>query len=90
MDLKAIYQALGALSTDELRLLNAKVVEVLKDRRDVANLTAKAAFAVGDGVEVLRGLIKEINRTKAVVFGVARGKAANWTVPFGMLELDEA
>lgn len=82
---------LGAMSIEELRLLNNKVVEMIKAKRNIEALHKIKEFGVGDRVKVdhpkLVGTeltIVKVNRVKVKVKATLTG--AIYSVPTSMLQ----
>lgn len=93
------YQELNQLSIEELRVLNTKVVEVIKMKRSEAAMDIKEELYVGANVSVnhpkMKGKqcrVKKINRTKAIVEvlnGPSYGRVSSYNVPLSMIELNK-
>ena len=88
------YQELNQLSIEQLRVLNNKVVEVIKMKKSENALSIKEELYIGANVSVnhpklkgkqLRG--EKINRTKAVL-KVLNGYGT-YTVPMNMIEVNK-
>ena len=86
------YQELNQLTIEELRMLNNKVVEMIKSKKSVVALDIKESLYVGANVKVnhpkLRGKqlrVEKINRTKASL-KVLNGMGS-YNVPISMIEL---
>ena len=88
------YQELNQMNLEQLRALNAKVVEVIKMKRSEVALDIKEELYIGANVSVnhpkLMGKqlrVEKINRTKAklkVLNGVG-----TWDVPLSMIQLNK-
>ena len=88
------YQELNQMNIEQLRALNAKVVEVIKLKRSEVAMDIKEELYVGANVSVnhpkLMGKqlrVEKINRTKAklkVLNGVG-----TWDVPLSMIILNK-
>ena len=88
------YQELNQLSIEELRMLNKKVVEVIKMKRSESAMDIKEQLYVGANVSVnhpkMKGKqlrVEKINRTKAVL-KVLNG-VGSYNVPLSMIELNK-
>jgi len=88
------YQELNQLSIEELRVLNNKVVEVIKIKKSENALNVKEELYIGANVSVnhrkLKGKqlrVEKINRTKAVL-KVLNGYGT-YTVPMNMIEVNK-
>ena len=88
------YQELNQLSIEELRMLNNRVVEVIKMKKSVVALDVKEELYIGANVKVnhpkLMGKqlrVEKINRTKAVL-KVLNGYGT-YTVPMSMIEINK-
>jgi hypothetical protein len=88
------YQELNQLSIEELRMLNNRVVEVIKSKRTINALDVKEELYIGANVKVnhpkLMGKqlrVEKINRTKAVL-KVLNGYGT-YTVPMSMIEINK-
>ena len=88
------YQELNQLSIEELRMLNNKVVEVIKSKRSINALDVKEELYIGANVKVnhpkLMGKqlrVEKINRTKAKLKLLNGGGV--WNVPLSMIELNK-
>ena len=88
------YQELNQLSIEELRVLNNKVVEVIKIKKSENALNVKEELYIGANVSVnhpkLKGKqlrVEKINRTKAVL-KVLNGNGT-YTVPMNMMEVNK-
>ena len=88
------YQELNQLSIEELRVLNNKVVEVIKIKKSENALNVKEELYIGANVSVnhpkLKGKqlrVEKINRTKAVL-KVLNGYGT-YTVPMSMIEINK-
>jgi hypothetical protein len=84
------YSELSKLSVEELRNINTLVVDLIKQKRNMASLEKKVGLRVGMMVKVnhpkLAGKelsINKINRTKATV-SVKSG--ASYIVPISLIE----
>ena len=84
------YSELSKLSVEELRNINALVVDLIKQKRTIQSLEKKVGLRVGMTVKVnhpkLRGIelsVNKINRTKATV-SVRSG--ATYIVPISLIE----
>lgn len=92
------YSELSQMSIEELRILNKKVVEVIKMKRSEVAIDVKEALYVGANVSVnhpkLAGKqcrVEKINRTKAVLKvlnGTSYGSVGSYTVPLSMIQLN--
>jgi len=87
------YSELTKLSIEELRILNKKVVEVIKIKKSETALNVKESLYVGANVSVnhpkLSGKqlrVEKINRTKAVL-KVLNGYGT-YTVPMNMISVN--
>ena len=86
------YAELNQMSLEDLRMLNQRVIEVIKMKRRVTALDVKEGLYVGATVKVnhpkLMGKelrVEKINRAKAslsLLNGLAR-----YNVPLGMIEI---
>ena len=93
------YQELNQLSIEELRVLNKKVVEVIKMKRSESAMDIKSELYVGANVSVnhpkMKGKqcrVKKINRTKVIVEvlnGPSYGRVGSYNVPLSMIELNK-
>jgi SepF-like predicted cell division protein (DUF552 family) len=88
------YQELNQLSIEQLRVLNNKVVEVIKIKKSENALNVKEELYIGANVSVnhpkLKGKqlrVEKINRTKAVL-KVLNGYGT-YTVPMNMIEVNK-
>ena len=88
------YQELNQLSIEQLRMLNKKVVEVIKIKKSETALNVKEELYIGANVSVnhpkLKGKqlrVEKINRTKAVL-KVLNGYGT-YTVPMNMIEVNK-
>ena len=88
------YQELNQLSIEQLRMLNNRVVEVIKMKKSVVALDVKEELYIGANVSVnhpkLKGKqlrVEKINRTKAVL-KVLNGYGT-YTVPMNMIEVNK-
>jgi len=88
------YQELNQMTIEELRMLNNKVVEVIKSKRTINALDVKEELYIGANVKVnhpkLMGKqlrVEKINRTKAVL-KVLNGYGT-YTVPMSMIEVNK-
>ena len=88
------YQELNQLSIEQLRMLNNKVVEVIKMKKSETALSVKEELYIGANVSVnhpkLKGKqlrVEKINRTKAVL-KVLNGYGT-YTVPMNMIEVNK-
>jgi len=88
------YQELNQMSIEELRMLNNRVVEVIKMKKSVVALDVKEELYIGANVSVnhpkLKGKqlrVEKINRTKAVL-KVLNGYGT-YTVPMNMIEVNK-
>jgi hypothetical protein len=88
------YQELNQLSIEQLRVLNNKVVEVIKMKKSENALSIKEELYIGANVSVnhpkLKGKqlrVEKINRTKAVL-KVLNGYGT-YTVPMNMIEVNK-
>lgn len=88
------YQELNQLSIEQLRMLNNKVVEVIKIKKSENALNVKEELYIGANVSVnhpkLKGKqlrVEKINRTKAVL-KVLNGYGT-YTVPMNMIEVNK-
>ena len=86
------YQELNQLSIEELRVLNNKVVEVIKIKKSENALNVKEELYIGANVSVnhpkLKGKqlrVEKINRTKCVI-KVLNGYGS-YNVPLSMVEV---
>ena len=92
------YSELNSLSIEELRVLNKKVVEIIKLKRNEVALDIKDSLYVGANVSVnhpkLSGKqcrVTKINRTKAVIEvlnGPSYGRVGSYNVPLSMISLN--
>lgn len=87
------YAELNRMSLEELRTLNAKVIEVIKMKKNEAALGVKEGLRVGMIVKVnhpkLMGKqlqVDKINRTKAELIQLPEGTGF-YTVPLSMIEV---
>jgi ATP-dependent 26S proteasome regulatory subunit len=87
------YQELNQMTIEELRMLNTRVVEVIKMKKSVVALDVKEELYIGANVSVnhpkLKGKqlrVEKINRTKAVL-KVLNGYGT-YTVPMNMIEIN--
>jgi hypothetical protein len=87
------YSELSKLSVEELRILNKRVVEVIKLKKSETALNVKESLYVGANVSVnhpklvgkqLR--VEKINRTKAIL-SVLNGRG-KYTVPMNMISVN--
>lgn len=93
------YQELNQLSIEELRVLNKKVVEVIKMKRSESAMDIKEQLYVGANVSVNHPKMKgkqlrvvKINRTKAVLEvlnGPSYGRVGSYNVPLSMIEVNK-
>lgn len=93
------YQELNQLSIEELRVLNKKVVEVIKMKRSESAMDIKEQLYVGANVSIdhpkMKGKqcrVKKINRTKAVVEVLnetSYGRVGSYNVPLSMIILNK-
>lgn len=88
------YQELNQMSIEQLRMLNSKVVEVIKMKRNEAAMDIKEELYVGANVTVnhpkMKGKqlrVEKINRTKAVL-KVLNGYGS-YNVPLSMIEVNK-
>lgn len=88
------YQELNQLNIEQLRVLNNKVVEVIKMKKSENALNVKEELYIGANVSVnhpkLKGKqlrVEKINRTKAVL-KVLNGYGT-YTVPMNMIEVNK-
>ena len=88
------YQELNQMTIEELRVLNNKVVEVIKIKKSENALNVKEELYIGANVSVnhrkLKGKqlrVEKINRTKAVL-KVLNGYGT-YTVPMNMIEVNK-
>ena len=88
------YQELNQLSIEQLRMLNNRVIEVIKMKKSVVALDVKEELYIGANVSVnhpkLKGKqlrVEKINRTKAVL-KVLNGYGT-YTVPMNMIEVNK-
>ena len=88
------YQELNQLSIEQLRMLNTKVIEVIKMKQSEAAMDIKEELYVGANVSVnhpkLMGKqlrVEKINRTKAKLKLLNGG--GFWNVPLSMIELNK-
>jgi len=88
------YQELNQMTIEELRMLNNRVVEVIKMKKSVVALDVKEELYIGANVKVnhpkLMGKqlrVEKINRTKAVL-KVLNGYGT-YTVPMNMIEINK-
>jgi len=88
------YQELNQMSIEQLRMLNSKVVEVIKMKRNEAAMDIKEELYVGANVSVnhpkMKGKqlrVEKINRTKAVL-KVLNGYGS-YNVPLSMIEVNK-
>ena len=88
------YQELNQMNLEQLRALNAKVVEVIKMKRSEVALDIKEELYIGANVSVnhpkLMGKqlrVEKINRTKAKL-KVLNG-LGTWDVPLSMIQLNK-
>jgi len=88
------YQELNQLSIEQLRMLNTKVIEVIKMKKSETALNVKEELYIGANVSVnhpkLKGKqlrVEKINRTKAVL-KVLNGYGT-YTVPMNMIEVNK-
>ncbi|MDB2399683.1 hypothetical protein N9W01_00295 [bacterium] len=88
------YQELNQLSIEQLRMLNTKVIEVIKIKKSETALNVKEELYIGANVSVnhpkLKGKqlrVEKINRTKAVL-KVLNGYGT-YTVPMNMIEINK-
>lgn len=86
------YAELNQMSIEDLRMLNKRVVEVIKMKRRVNSLDVKESLWVGATVKVnhpkLMGKelrVEKINRAKAAL-SVLNG-VGFYNVPLGMIEI---
>ena len=92
------YSELTKLSIEELRILNKKVVEVIKIKKSETAHNIKQSLYVGANVSVnhpkLSGKqcrVTKINRTKAVIEvlnGPSYGRVGSYNVPLSMISLN--
>ena len=93
------YQELNQLNIEQLRVLNNKVVEVIKMKRSESAMDIKSELYVGANVSVnhpkMKGKqcrVKKINRTKVIVEvlnGPSYGRVGSYNVPLSMIELNK-
>ena len=88
------YQELNQLSIEQLRMLNTKVIEVIKIKKSETALNVKEELYIGANVSVnhpkLMGKqlrVEKINRTKAKLKLLNGG--GFWNVPLSMIELNK-
>ena len=88
------YQELNQLSIEQLRMLNTKVIEVIKIKKSETALNVKEELYIGANVSVnhpkLKGKqlrVEKINRTKAKL-KLLNGSGF-WNVPLSMIELNK-
>jgi hypothetical protein len=88
------YGELNLMSIEQLRVLNNKVVEVIKMKKSENALNIKEELYIGANVSVnhpkLKGKqlrVEKINRTKAVL-KVLNGYGT-YTVPMNMIEVNK-
>jgi hypothetical protein len=88
------YQELNQLSIEQLRMLNTKVIEVIKMKQSEAAMDIKEELYIGANVSVnhpkLMGKqlrVEKINRTKAKLKLLNGG--GFWNVPLSMIELNK-
>jgi hypothetical protein len=88
------YQELNQLTIEELRILNKRVIEVVKMKKSENALNIKEELYIGANVSVnhpkLKGKqlrVEKINRTKAVL-KVLNGYGT-YTVPMNMIEVNK-
>ena len=88
------YGELNLMSIEQLRVLNNKVVEVIKMKKSENALSVKEELYIGANVSVnhpkLKGKqlrVEKINRTKAVL-KVLNGYGT-YTVPMNMIEVNK-
>lgn len=88
------YGELNLMSIEQLRVLNNKVVEVIKMKKSENALNVKEELYIGANVSVnhpkLKGKqlrVEKINRTKAVL-KVLNGYGT-YTVPMNMIEVNK-
>jgi len=88
------YGELNLMSIEQLRVLNNKVVEVIKMKKSENALSIKEELYIGANVSVnhpkLKGKqlrVEKINRTKAVL-KVLNGYGT-YTVPMNMIEVNK-
>lgn len=88
------YSELNQMTIEELRMLNRKVVEVIKMKKSEVALDVKEELYIGANVKVnhpkLAGKqlrVEKINRTKAVL-KVLNGYGT-YTVPMSMIEVNK-
>ena len=90
---KDVLQNLTQLTDDELRKINAAVINQLKSNRNRKAAVNRAAFQAGDRVQFIGrrgkmiGTIKRVKRKKAIVScdAIDCRFPGNWDVPLGML-----
>lgn len=93
------YGELNLMSIEQLRVLNKKVVEVIKMKRSESAMDIKSELYVGANVSVnhpkMKGKqcrVKKINRTKVIVEvlnGPSYGRVGSYNVPLSMIELNK-
>ena len=86
------------MSIQQLRELNAKVIEVIKLKKYEVALETKSELRIGSNVSVnhpkLAGKqcrVEKINRTKAVLSvltGPSYGRPTQYTVPLSMIQIN--
>jgi len=88
---KDVLQNLTQLTDDELRKINAAVINQLKSNRNRKAAVNRAAFEAGDRVKfngragATEGTIVRVKRKKAIVSVDTGRLPGNWDVPLGML-----
>ena len=87
MNLTQIINELGDLSTEQLRILNGTVVDLIKERRNFESALKRRTLSEGDKVHFkgrngyVEGTVSRIKRKKAIV----KTTSGNWDVPLNML-----
>lgn len=85
---KDVLQNLTQLTDDELRKINAAVIDQLKSNRNASAVAKRHTLSAGDRVSwngrngYTEGTIVRVKRKKAIC-DVGHGR--NWDVPLGML-----
>jgi len=90
---KDVLQNLTQLTDDELRKINAAVIDQLKFNRNADAVAKRHTLTAGDRVQFIGrrgkmiGTIKRVKRKKAIVSVDASDSRfpGNWDVPLGML-----
>ena len=91
MNLNELINNLGDLSTEQLRILNGTVIDLIKERRNFEAAIKRRTLSEGDKVSFngrrgyTEGTIVRVKRKKAIV----RTAAGNWDVPLNMLTTKE-